>query len=182
MLDTESVTPTDTNLLSRKAQISTTPKMNGSRYGVGLLGLVLLGGGLAGGFALGRNSNKSSESNVGAAGTQMAETFKAQLTGDYDTYWDHLYPGQQKKIDKKVFVKCVTQPALKEVPQVRALDEFSQTVNLGVPERAAKVVTVQFKAPSGTSTRVAYTVLSDGKWRWLLGENELNAYASGKCS
>ena len=112
----------------------------------------------------------------------MADTFRAQLTGDYDTYWDHLYPGQQKKIDKKVFIKCVTQPALKEVPQVRALDEFSQTVNLGVPETAAKVVTVQFKAPSGTSTRVAYTVLSGSTWRWLLGENELNAYASGKCS
>ena len=181
MLDTESATKTDTNSRSRKAQITTTPKKS-RRIVVGLLGLALLGGGLAGGFALGRNSDKSSGSNVGAAGTQMADTFRAQLTGDYDTYWDHLYPGQQKKIDKKVFIKCVTQPALKEVPQVRALDEFSQTVNLGVPETAAKVVTVQFKAPSGTSTRVAYTVLSGSTWRWLLGENELNAYASGKCS
>jgi hypothetical protein len=111
----------------------------------------------------------------------MVETFRAQLTGDYNTYWDHLYPSQQAKIDKKVFVKCVTSAPLKEQPQIRALDEFDQTVNLGVPDTKAKVVTIQFKAASGTSTRIAYTLLAEGKWRWLLGPKEFDAYSHGTC-
>jgi hypothetical protein len=153
-----------------------------------LLGLALLGAGLGGGFVIGNSSKKtvvaSSTPKLGLASKNMAETFRAQLTGDYETYWSYLYPSQQAKINKEVFLKCVKQPALEEQLEVRSLDEFDQVVNLGVADKNAKVVTVQFRSKSaqGTSTRVVYTLLSDGRWRWLMGENELAAYAAGKCS
>jgi hypothetical protein len=159
-----------------------------SKVGPALLGLALLGAGLGGGFAIGKASNKSStgtsNAKLGLASEHMAETFRAQLTGDYETYWSYLYPSQQEKIDKAVFLKCVEQPPLAEQLEVRSLDEFDQEVDLGVPDRKAKVVTVQFRAKSaqGTSTRVVYTLLSKGRWRWLLGQDELAAYSSGTCT
>jgi hypothetical protein len=160
-----------------------------SKVGPALLGLALLGAGLGGGYTIGKGSSKStdsvsSNSKPGLASVHMAETFRAQLTGDYETYWSYLYPSQQKQIDKAVFLGCVKQPALAEQLEVRSLDEFDQVVDLGVPDKKAKVVTVQFRAKSaqGTSTRVVYTLLSEGRWRWLMGPDELAAYAAGKCS
>jgi hypothetical protein len=153
-----------------------------------LLGLALLGAGLGGGFVIGNSSKKTvvvaATPKLGLASKHMAETFRAQLTGDYETYWSYLYPSQQTKINKEVFLRCVKQPALEEQLEVRSLDEFDQVFDLGVPDKNAKVVTVQFRSKSaqGTSTRVVYTLLSDGRWRWLMGENELAAYATGKCS
>jgi hypothetical protein len=165
-----------------------------SKVGPALLGLALLGAGLGGGFVLGRSSKKATvvsskeaavagkeAGNIGAASTDMAATFRAEVTGDYETYWSYLYPSQQAKIDKNVFVKCVTQERSPDVPTVRALDEYDQIVDLGVADQKAKVVTIHFKGKQGASTRIAYTLFADGKWRWLLGEKELAAYASGKC-
>jgi hypothetical protein len=174
--------PHDSGILT---PLPTKPK---SKVGPALLGAALVAAGLGGGFAIGKASNNSSKADssakLGLASKNMAETFQAQLTGDYETYWSYLYPSQQKKIDKKVFLSCVKQPALAEQLEVRSLDEFDQVVDLGVPDKNAKVVTVQFRAKSaqGTSTRVVYTLLSEGRWRWLMGPDELAAYAGGKCS
>jgi hypothetical protein len=164
-----------------------------SKVGPALLGLALLGAGLGGGFVLGRSSKKatvvaSTESavagngvKIGAASKDMAATFRAEVTGDYETYWSYLYPAQQAKLEKSVFIKCVTQQRSPDVPTVRALDEYDQIVNLGVPDQKAKVVTIHFKGKQGASTRIAYSLFSEGKWRWLLGEKELAAYAAGTC-
>jgi hypothetical protein len=118
---------------------------------------------------------------LGEASQQMVEAFRAQLSGDYDTYWEGLYPEQKSKIDKAVFVKCVTAPVPSDVPEVVATAEFDQAANLGVTDTKAKVVNLEFRSAAGTTARSAYTLFADGRWRWLLGQPELAAYASGKC-
>jgi hypothetical protein len=116
-----------------------------------------------------------------AAGQDMVAVFQAQLSGDYDAYFSYLYPEQQKNIRKDVFVRCITQPLPASVPKITAVEESDQEVNLGVADNNAKVVTLQINDGKTTSTKVVYTLFSEGKWRWLLGTQELAAFAKGDC-
>jgi hypothetical protein len=115
------------------------------------------------------------------ASKDMVEVFRAQLSGDYETYWSYLYPEQQKQIRKDVFIRCLTQPIPATLPQITANNEQDRTADLGVADKNAKVVTLLIKSDGLTSTKVVYTLLAEGKWRWLLGTQELAAFAKGNC-
>jgi hypothetical protein len=114
-------------------------------------------------------------------GKDMVDVFRAQLSGDYETYWSYLYPEQQKQISKAVFIRCVTQPLPTTLPEITANNAQDQIVDLGVADKNAKVVTLLVKTGGNTSTKVVYTLLAEGKWRWLLGTQELAAFAKGNC-
>jgi hypothetical protein len=115
------------------------------------------------------------------ASKDMADVFRAQLSGDYETYWSFLYPEQQAEIKKDVFIKCMTQPLVTPTPTVTAIGEYDQQADLGVDDKNAKVVTLEIRDAKGGVNRSVYTLFAEGRWRWLLGQPELKNYAAGKC-
>jgi hypothetical protein len=143
----------------------------------GNLGTVLNGAGTVDPAKVQFVANDQGAGLATLASKDMAEVFRAQLSGDYDTYWSYLYPEQQSEIDKDVFIKCVTEPVATPAPTVTAIGEYDQEADLGVKDKNAKVVTLQI----GETNRAVYTLFAEGRWRWLLSKAQLETYADGKC-
>ena len=114
------------------------------------------------------------------AGAGVIKYFSLQFTGPVSDYFDLLHPAQQAQIEKKFYLSCVKgPPAGSKAPKLAVIDLADTALDIpGIPEKTAKSVT--FVVDDAIIRRL-YAVKSGGKWRWVMGANELNLYKAKRC-
>jgi hypothetical protein len=121
-----------------------------------------------------------------SAGAFMTRILQEELEGRWAAQWGELHPGHQKLITRAQYVLCSEGMGTNvetghETFTVRSVRDQPIHVR-GVPERTAKLVTIQLSQPgSGSQTYHLHAVRDRGRWTWILGEPFLHELAQGRC-
>ncbi len=143
-------------------------------------------GGLAVALAALASGCGGSTSSSDGAGSFMTRILQEEIAGRWAAQWTELHPGHQKLITEAQYVLCSEAMATnvqtgRETFTVRSVRDQSIHVR-GVPERTAKLVTIQLREPgSGSQTYHLHAVRDRGRWTWILGRSFLDALAQGRC-
>lgn len=115
----------------------------------------------------------------------VSDLVDAFSSSDYETAYDMLHPAHQAVVPEQLFVDCDRQAERVSSPKV---DTFDITGDIKrdrtVPELGdVKVVEVGVNLTQGdqVSYRTWDVIKDDGEWRWLMGEDQLNAFRAGNC-
>jgi hypothetical protein len=121
-----------------------------------------------------------------SAGAFMTRILQEELAGRWAAQWGELHPGHQKLITRAQYVLCSEEIGTnvetgRETFAVRSVRDQPIHVR-GVPERTAKLVTIQLRQPgSGVETYRLHAVRDQGRWTWILGRSFLDELAQGRC-
>jgi hypothetical protein len=121
-----------------------------------------------------------------SAGAFMTRILQEEIAGRWAAQWGELHPGHQKLITRAQYVLCSEAMGTNvetgnETFTVRGVRDQAIHVR-GVPERTAKLVTIQLRQPgNGSATYHLHAVLDHGRWTWILGQSFLAALAKGRC-
>jgi hypothetical protein len=121
-----------------------------------------------------------------SAGAFMTRILQEEIEGRWAAQWGELHPGHQKLITRAQYVLCSEAMGTNvetgnETFTVRGVRDQAIHVR-GVPERTAKLVTIQLRQPgNGSATYHLHAVLDHGRWTWILGQSFLDELAQGRC-
>ena len=121
------------------------------------------------------------------AGVFITRILSEELHGQWGRQWAELHPAHQKLITRSQYVTCSRSIGTniatgKEIFHVLAVDDQAIHVR-DVPQRTAKVVTIQVRQPGGANplTYRLHAVAVGGRWAWILGDRFLAEVARGRC-
>lgn len=104
--------------------------------------------------------------------------------GHYERVWDDLHPVHQKLVSRERFAQCAQQvTAVGEVESIQVLDVFEDSAQIPrLPGVESKAVRVRVTAFSGESfVDVDHLVKVGDRWRWVLNQRAIDAYAKNRC-
>jgi hypothetical protein len=122
-----------------------------------------------------------------SAGSFMTRILREELNGQWGQQWAELHPGHKKLISRAQYIACSRELATnigtgRETYRVLATADDAIDI-FGVPQHAAKLVTIRFHTPgnSTTPTYRLHAVPVGGHWTWVLGGRFLRAVQRGQC-
>lgn len=119
------------------------------------------------------------------AGDAAKERFLATSNGKYGEAWDSLHPKQQVIVSREKFIECGEAGAAAQSPEigdVKVLDESVEEKEIAeVGSVESHVIELQWTQGPDTRRGFFDTLKVDGDWKWVLGEDALNAFRAGEC-
>jgi len=124
-----------------------------------------------------------------SAGVFIARILREEIRGQWGRQWLELHPGHQRLITQGQYVACSrglgTNIATgKEIFHVLRVEDQAIHVR-GVPQRTAKLVTINVRQPGQRQrnglTYKLHAVAVGGRWTWILGDRFLDELARGRC-
>ncbi len=104
---------------------------------------------------------------------------------DYEGAYDMLHPAHQNVVPEELFVECGTQAEIGSSPRV---DEFRVTGDTKRDRTVTELgdvevteVGVNLVQGNQTFYRTWDVFKNDGKWRWLLANDDLEDFRGGRC-
>ncbi len=135
-------------------------------------------GGAAGG------SERSGDELPSDPGEAMLQIHEYVRNGQWAREWEHLHAAHQEIAARDEFVSCGgAVPAFSS----RVIEVFDETITggAGIGKVETKAITVELSTGVGDAERsqrsTAHLVEVDGAWRWMLTNDELDAYEAGEC-
>ena len=117
------------------------------------------------------------------AGAAQVRFLEDLYNGKVQRAYDSLHPAYQRIVPRSRFVQCTRLAALGGLDSIEILDVYDDPATLpDGGEADAKAVRVRLTSTDGRATTfVSHEVKVGPRWRWVLNEEALGAYRSGKC-
>ena len=109
----------------------------------------------------------------------LEDLYNGRLQNAYET----LHPAYQRVVPRSKFLACTRRAGLGGLDSIEILDVYDDPVTLPDGGKVgAKGVRVRLTSTSGEATTfVSHEVKVGPRWRWVLNDQALGAYRSGKC-
>jgi hypothetical protein len=116
----------------------------------------------------------------------LERVLRQELSGRYDSAWDELYPAQQKRVAKDLFVRCQSRSPRTPVVRVKTLATRVEPIHRAdVKETHWTAVRLGVVLDVGGQqtplVHTFYAVKTGGGWRWLLDQAQVDVLAQGRC-
>ena len=119
------------------------------------------------------------------AGAAQVELMEDLYNGRFGQAYADLHPSHQTIVSRSLFARCARKSIpLGSLDSIEILDVFDdETGGLLLGGEPTKGVRIRLTFKDGQSTEpfVNHEVKVDDRWRWLLNENAIDAYKSGRC-
>ena len=102
--------------------------------------------------------------------------------GEAGAAWEELHPDHQRSVPRALYVRCEGADGLGEVERlaVTRVREVAAVVP-GSGERPATEVALTFELDAEPVALEMHVFRVDGRWRWVIGARDWQAYAAGDC-
>jgi hypothetical protein len=125
------------------------------------------------------------------AGKYMTGIVKLKLANDYGRAWQSLYPRHQRIAPVDAYVACESLvPPAGTLVGLRVLRTFDESIRVAGERHKVKTRAVRVRVAVAspafplfpvTVAQTFHAIAVDGRWRWILSEDQYGYYSEGTC-
>jgi hypothetical protein len=116
-------------------------------------------------------------------GVAMLQLHEYVRNGQWARKWASLHAAHQEIATRGDFISC---GGVTSAFSSRVIEVFDETIDVPrIGEVETKAVTIEVSVKNGgdeqSQRNTAHLIDVDGAWRWMLTDNQLDAYGAGDC-
>lgn len=116
-----------------------------------------------------------------SAGQALTRNWEYVAKGQWGRRWDQLHPVHQEIVPREMYVECF-QGEIVPITHIEVLEEYDEPDVLPeIGEVSTTAVTVALEIDGQQVVVTSHMVNVEGTWRWVLREQDLDAFKAGRC-